>query len=107
MDRVTFFYIKSPHHSEIKVDGAIGGATPTAELAVSVYTERPAIPQRVVQTISPEGRLGEELTEEREGKEGVVRVVQATLHMNLDKAKALHEWLGRNISQIEQALKDS
>ena len=74
-------------------------------LAVSVYTERPAIPQKVVQAVSPEGQLGEELTDEREGRQGIVRSVQATLHMNLEQAKALHEWLGQHIVVIEQTIK--
>jgi len=97
-----FYYIKSPQHLEVKVDGALGGPTPTGDgIVMSIYTERNAIPQVQVFNITDEGALGEELPESREGKVGVVRSVQTSLHLSLGQAKSIHDWLGKQIEQIE------
>src|SRR5690606_2141802 len=102
LDEVKFFYIKAPQHTEIKVDGAIGGIAPTGDkIAMSVYTERHAIPQVVVQKVVG-GVLGDEVTEKREGKDGVIRSVQATLHMDYSQAKAISQWLSSQIEQLEK-----
>ena len=96
-------YIKSPHHQEIKVDGAIGGPSPTSDhIAMSVYTERNAIPQVVVHSLSEDGKLGDEILEKRETKDGVVRSVLATLHMNLRQSVAVRDWLSLQIDEIKK-----
>ena len=102
MSKVNFYYIKSNQHQEIQVDGAIGGPSPLADrIYVSVYTERVTIPQLVVHELTEDGVLGSEIIDEREGKVGVTRIVQATLHMNLEQSKALHKWLGEQIVVVE------
>ena len=107
MDELVFHYIKSPDHREIKVDGAIGGASPAGRnLSLSVFCERVPIPRTVVhrvQSVDGEsGVLGEEIVERREGREGVVRVVQATLHMDVANAKAIYEWIGKQLEILER-----
>lgn len=103
LPEIQFHYQKSTFHQEIKADGAIGGPSPTGDrIAMSIYTERNPIPQVVVQTISEEGLLGEEISEKREGKTGVIRSVQATVHMDLPQAKAIYEWLGKQIQALEK-----
>ncbi|PWE33436.1 hypothetical protein DDZ14_04345 [Maritimibacter sp. 55A14] len=69
---------------------------------MSVYTERHAIPQVIVQEVTEEGTLGNEIRDEREGKDGIVRSVQATLHMDLGQAQAVYDWLDKQISEIKK-----
>lgn len=108
MAEIKFFYNKTPGHLEIKADGAIGGLSPTGtHIAMSVYTERHAIPRVVVQELSDDGTLGAEILEKRESKDGVVREVQATLHMDLAQAKAVQEWLTKQIEQMEVRKRES
>lgn len=107
MSKVQFHYIKSSSHSEIKVDGAIGSVGPTGDtIEVSIYTERNPIPTLVVHEMndleSGLSHLGPEVPDLREGRKGVVRIVQATLHMSLNQAKSIHEWLGGHISTLEE-----
>lgn len=107
LSELEFHYIKANQHQEIKVDGAIGGPSPSGKnIAFSVYSERTPIPLTVVHSMTNAGdgrqELGDEIPEKREGKTGVVRVVQATLHMSLDQAKSLNKWLGDHISDIEK-----
>lgn len=110
LSELAFYYIKSPSHLEIKVDGAIGGPGPTGNnVAVSVYTERHALPQVVFHKMTemPDGSnlMGDEIESRREGKVGVVRIIQATLHMNLEQAKSVHKWLGEHIETLEEMRK--
>lgn len=96
-----FHYIKSYDHKEIQVDGAFGGVMPTgAGLTMTVFTERTPIPKSVTHVVE-DGVLGDEDRSKRDVLDGVVRVVGATLHMDLDQARSLHEWLGKHISRVE------
>ena len=104
---LSFHYIKAPDHHEIKVDGAIGGPSPFGNnIVVSVYSERAPIPRTVVYEAVDLGNerqeVGQELVDRREGRDGVVRVVQATLHMDLAKAKVFNKWLGNHIKEVEK-----
>jgi len=103
--RVKFYYIKSRDHQEVKVDGALGSTLPAGNgISVSFYTERNSIPQVVVHELSDEGAVRGEIVDEREGKDGIVRIVQTTLHMTLDQAKAINKWLGERIREIEKGV---
>jgi hypothetical protein len=103
LPEIKFYYQKSTFHQEIKADGAVGGVAPTGDkIAMSVYTERNPIPQVVVQELSDEGILGAEILDKRESKVGVVRSVQATIHMDVPQARAIYEWIGRQLQEIEK-----
>ena len=100
---IEFHYLKSNRHAEIKVDGALGGVSPTGEsMFISVYTERAAIPKKTVHKWNEDGSLGEVLNEKTESIDGIVRSVEATLHLNIDQAKLLQEWIGEQISIFEK-----
>lgn len=99
---VTFHYIKAPEFKTIHVDGAIGGATPQGLLHVSLWAQRPAIPREIVQEITPEGKLGDEVS--RQGREGVTRELQVDAMLTLAAAKEVHAWLGRHIELLESEL---
>jgi len=80
------------------VDGALGAPAPSGRtIAMSVYSERSAIPQEVVYKLNPDRTLGDEIEGKRDGKEGIVRSVQATLHMDIDQAKGIRDWLDSQI----------
>jgi hypothetical protein len=102
LPEIKFYYEKAPFHQEIKVDGAIGSPSPTGDrIVMSVYTERPAIPRMIVHELSEEGVLGTEVIDRREGKDGIVRVVQTTLHLDLANARALRDWLDHQIATVD------
>ena len=101
---IEFHYLKSNRHAEIKVDGALGGVSPMGEsMFISVYTERAAIPKKIVQKWNEDGSLGEVLNEKTESIDGVViRSVEATLHLTIDQARLLHKGIGEQISIFEK-----
>jgi hypothetical protein len=98
--KVRFFYIKGNHFRVLHVDGALGGITPRGFLHFSVYSERPAIPQTAEHQVSIEGRLSEPLSQE--GKQGIVRELDADLIMTKQTATELRDWLSKRIEQLER-----
>ena len=102
--KIKFHYLKSSYYRVIHVDGAIGGVTPTGEVFFSLYSQRPPIPDLTVQLVSESGQLVEEIKEERQGRDGVVREVEAGLVMSLPVASQLRDWLTQRIDILEKAL---
>jgi len=101
-EKIKFHYEKSNLFRVIHVDGAVGGLTPTLDVFVSIYSQRAPIPKVMVQKVSPNGQLGDEVVEERVQKEGVFREVEVGLMMNLNVARALFQWLGEKIELAEK-----
>ena len=98
---VTFHWVKSNHFRTIHVNGAFGGFSPDGNLFLSVYSERPVLPDVTVQTIESSGQLGKEIIEQRKGLQGVVRELEAGLAMDLRTAKSLVDWLNERIKIAE------
>jgi hypothetical protein len=103
---VTLNYIKSNYFRVIHADGAIGGFTPKGEMFVSLYNERPPLPDVTVQAIE-NGQLGAEILEQRRGTEGILREVEVGVVMDVNVAKALVAWLTERINVADQMRADS
>jgi hypothetical protein len=99
---VDFYYLKSPAFHTIHVDGAHGGLTPNGYLSMSLYSERPPIPRRTVQKLTEEGKLGEEIVNERESKEGVIRQIEVNVLMSTEVVANLRNWLNLQLAEFEQ-----
>ena len=100
--RVRLHYIKGSQFRVIHADGAIGGITPSRQIHMSLYSERPAIPREVVHRITPEGTLGEVVPGETVSREGIVREMDVDVIMNFGAAKALHDWLGKKLEDFQK-----
>jgi len=64
------------------------------------FSERPAIPQRVVHAIDGE-TIGSEIEGQRVGRDAVIREVEISVSMNLETAKSFRTWLDEKIEKIE------
>jgi len=100
-DTVEFHYLKGPDFRAIHVDGAIGGITTKGFLHVALFTERAPIPQSTTFVVAPDGLLGEEITEHRKTKEGVIRQMEIDLILNEDTANDLRNWLDQRLSEFQ------
>ena len=96
--RLTFDYIKSPSFRVIHADGAIGGVTPRGDIHVAYFSEREAIPTRMVFEMLQGGTLGRELDEERITRGGFVREMDVDVVMSVTVAESLMKWLSEQIS---------
>jgi len=100
-DQVRFHYLKSDFFRVLHVDGVHGGISPRGQIQMAVFNERLPIPQQSVYKLV-DGGLGEEISDERIQKEGIIREVEAELLMSVDTARSLVAWLTDKIDQIEK-----
>ena len=98
---VMFHYIKSNHFRTIHVNGAFGGFSPDGNIFLSVFSERPVLPDVTVLTVESNGQLGKEIMDQRKGLQGVVRELEAGLAMDIRTAKAVVDWLNERIKIAE------
>jgi hypothetical protein len=101
--RVAFDYIKSQVFRVVHVDGVIGSMTPHGNIHLAFYSERPAIPRRVVHQLSPLGELGDPIPNETVSRDSIVREVDFDAHMSLRAAKSLLQWLAARIAEADAA----
>lgn len=100
MAEIKFFFQKSPNFTEVPVHGAFGGISPHGNsIYMAVYSERSAIPTAVVHEISDDGRLGPEDREKRETKDGVIRTVHYGMHMTIEQAKLIRDWIDARLEE--------
>lgn len=103
-EKIAFHYLKSTQFRVVHVDGVIGSVTPGGNLHVAMFSERPAIPQRVVHSITPDGVLGETIPEEGFDRGGFVRELEVDAMFSLRTAKLVRDFLSNQIIQLEKAL---
>lgn len=100
--RVVFDYLPSNLFRIVHVDGAFGGITPRGGLFVSLYSERPPIPTRMVHALTDDHQLGEEIREQRQVGDAIVREVEVGVMMDEAVARALNVWLAQKLAEIDQ-----
>ena len=83
------------------MDGAHGGITPSGGIFAGVYNQRAPIPQVTIHGVEGDN-VSEEIREERQSKEGIVREVEVGLVMDLATAESFYKWLGERISKIKE-----
>lgn len=106
---VVFEYIKSQHFRVIHADGAIGGITPSGNVHVAFYSERPAIPRMMVHEANPDGSLGKLLPEQTVKRPGVIREMDVDVVLNLSGVESLLVWLKdrkKELVKIKKQLSD-
>jgi hypothetical protein len=102
MEQIEFDFIKSNYFRVIKADGAFGGLTPSGSIHMALYSERQAIPTKVIHKLEG-GKLGPEIRERREGRQGIVREVEVDVILDPQQAVLLRDWLTDKINQYQQA----
>lgn len=101
---IAFDYIKSNFFRVIRADGAIGGPTPHGDLHIAFYSERAAIPRRVIHELKDDNTLG--VVREIQSRESIVRELDVDLFLTFEVAQSLHKWLEEQIG-IMKGLNDN
>lgn len=96
---VAFDYIKSNFFRVIRADGAIGGPTSNGHLHIAFYSERAAIPRRVIHELNDDGTLGQ--MREVQSRGAFVREMDVDLFLTYKVAQSLHQWLGEQIEKMK------
>ena len=95
---IAFDYLKSHQFRVIQVNGAIGGVSGRGELVMTLWNECKAIPQRTIQKINPDGEIGDELIDERVGRDAMVRELEVCAMMSLETAEVVAKWILKHVS---------
>ena len=96
--------IKTNNFRSLHADGVWGGLNGQLDIVMAFYSERPAIPQRVVHSIEGQ-RLGDEILSERVVRDAHIRDVEIAVSMNAEVAKSFRDWLSEKIEAVENIRK--
>ena len=102
--KIPFHFIKSNAYRVVHVDGAVGGLTPNLNVFVSMYSERPPIPELQVMALNESGGIADEVITERVTKQGVVREVEVGLVMTVANARSLIAFLQSRVALADEAI---
>jgi hypothetical protein len=98
-DRLNVDYIKSNHFRTIAPSGMMGSVTPQGMVQVALFSERQAIPQRVVYSLMSDGSMGNVI--ERIGRDAVVREVEVAITLDIETATIFCKHLEDLIKEIK------
>ena len=98
--RLRFEWQYPEHFQHHPVSGIYGGLLPSGDLFIEFFLEHMAPPEYEIREISSETPMGKpvEFAEQK-----VVRILQCGIVTNLQTARSIHEWLGHQLKQIDQA----
>jgi hypothetical protein len=97
---VRLHYVKSAAFHSMHADGVFGGLTPNGLIHVAFFAERFPIPTQIDIGLGDDGKPGE-ISGSRVARDGILRELQADVFMTRAAAVALHEWLGRHLTQLD------
>jgi hypothetical protein len=91
------YYVKSNFYRVIHVDGVYGGGAPSVgNIMMTVFNHKIPLPERSVNDAQ-----GREIREKRVTRYGLENEAEASLVMDLNTAKVLHQWLDNTIRATE------
>ncbi len=101
---LTFKYVHPDGLRDCYVNGAWGGLTPRKEIHMHLYSERHPIPKTATHKVKKNGSL--EKSAKIELGADVVRLVQASVIMNINTAISLRDWLTKTIESVVETEKE-
>ena len=106
-DELKFHYLKAKHYRSVHADGFFGGVTGRKYIHMTIFSERNPIPREVFYPVigtQDSGFLliGDENTDKRVGKDGIIRELEVGVFFDLESAKKLIPWLDDKIKRVEQ-----
>lgn len=105
-NEIVFKYRFPEDYNPVYVNGAQGGINPQGEIVANFYFERLALPNRQTHFLNEDGRLGGIKDNDPEDlNRSFVRYVDTGVVMNLQTAKSIFNWLGKQIALVEANLK--
>jgi len=67
---------------------------------MAIFSERPAIPRRLVLTVDENGQPGEIIPTETVSRDSIVREMDVDVHMSLQSAISMQHWLSQRIQEL-------
>ena len=106
-NKITFKYRYPEDYNPQYVNGAQGGINVQGEIVANFYFERVPMPKSITTEVSIDGILGNVVSTDPEDlTKSIVRYVQSGIVMNLQVAKQIYDWLGKQIELREAQNKE-
>lgn len=106
-NKITFKYRYPEDYNPQYVNGAQGGINVQGEIVANFYFERVPMPKSITNEVSIDGILGNVVSTDPEDlTKSIVRYVQSGIVMNLQVAKQIYDWLGKQIELREAQNKE-
>ncbi len=102
---IKIHYIKTNSYRTYHADGFFGGVTPSGKLYIEPYIDRGPTPKSIDFKLSPDGKLGDEVT--RESKDGLIREIETGIICDVQVAESLIVWLQQKIKEFKDKTKNS
>jgi hypothetical protein len=101
-NRLVIEFIKSQQFRVVHVDGAIGGPTLAGLIHLAVFSERAAIPRRIVASVV-DGIVGDPIAEETVVRDGVIREIDTDMIMSVSAAEDVIRLLTKIVASMKAA----
>lgn len=98
-EKIKFKYVIPDHITDNYVNGVFGGTTPRQEIHMHFFSERNPIPKAFTLELAEKDKLPKEIELIKGGD--VVRLIQASIIMNLNTAVSIRDWLNDRIKHLE------
>ncbi len=95
---VKYNFIKSQQYRDIQIDGIWGGVHPGGYIQMAVFKDKSHLPEMVEYEVGEDGRIGKESS--RELPDGITRVLEVDIAMNLNVAIVMRDWLNQRIREL-------
>ena len=102
-ERIKFKYVIPDHITDKFVNGVFGGTTPRQEIHMHFFSERNPIPKAFTLEVNEKDKSLKEIDIIKGGD--VVRLIQASIIMNLTTAVSIRNWLDDRINSLESTEK--
>lgn len=101
--QVKFRYIFPKDYNPVYCNGAHGGISTHGEIIANFFVERFPIPNYVMNSINDDGTLSGIIeTDPKEIDTTLIRYVSNGIILTEDSAKAIYNWLGEQINELEK-----
>ena len=100
--QIKFKYIFPDNYNPVYCNGAFGGISTHGEIVANFFLERTPIPNSMTNALNPDGSLGGVISTDPENlNETVLRYVSTGIVLSEDSARAIYQWLGKQIQDLE------
>lgn len=100
--QIKFRYVFPENYNPTYCNGAFGGVSTHGEIVANFFLERMPIPNSIINQVNPDGSLGGVVSvDPNDYDETVIRYVSTGVVLSEDNAKAIYNWLGEQIQELE------
>jgi hypothetical protein len=98
--QVKFHFETDPDYRIVAANGIWSGITPRGDMQLDFFVESIGAPSQVVNLVTPEGNLGNELSRSPEPR--IVRRMQIGILLSLEQADNIADFIKNQIAQFRK-----